>query len=300
MISVIVCTYNRAEYIYECLSRLSKNVSSCVWEIILINNNSTDDTAKECERFVNDCCPTNYSYFVEARQGLSYARNRGIKEARGEWLVFLDDDAFVEADYIDNLQRDLSAHPDAGAFGGRIIPKFEGTTPNWLNPWSMSFVSALDKGDTICLFEAGSYPTGANMGISRNAIEKCGLFNTELGRNGGIILLGGEEKDIFNRINTAGFSIYYFPDITVRHIIPEHRTTREFIARLGFGIGVSERLRTKKIGSMAYLKRLLAEAVKWGGTITLWCYYWLTHHPAKGNILIHFRTNVSKGLLYRG
>ena len=299
MISVIVCTYNREKYIYECLSRLAANKCSVDWEIVLINNNSTDNTASECERFEKNCNPNNYRYFVEKRQGLSFARNRGIQEAKGEWLVFLDDDAFVEEDYIENLNKNLKYYPAIGAFGGKIVPFFEEETPDWLNPWSLSFVSALDKGNKVCEFDnkKRGYPIGANMGIARKAIEKCGNFNTDLGRNGSGILLGGEEKDIFNRIREAGFPIMYFPDIAVRHCIPSHRTTREFIAKIGYGVGVSEKLRTKHLGKSAYLKRLIAECVKWGGTIALWLGYLCMRQPQKGNILIVFRSNVTRGLI---
>ena len=121
MISFVICTYNREKYIYECLSRLAKNTVKDGWELILVNNNSTDQTATECERFVEDYKPKNYHYFIEKQQGLSFARNRGIAEAKGEWLVFLDDDAMVEQDYIANLQKHLSEHPETGAFGGQIV-----------------------------------------------------------------------------------------------------------------------------------------------------------------------------------
>ena len=107
-ISFIICTYNREKYIYECLSRLAKNTVHESWEIVLVNNNSTDHTAAECERFKKDYTPKNYRYVVETQQGLSFARNRGIAEAKGEWLVFLDDDAMVETDYIAHVQKHLS------------------------------------------------------------------------------------------------------------------------------------------------------------------------------------------------
>lgn len=264
--------------------------------MVLVNNNSTDNTAAECERFVADYKPTNYRYVVEMQQGLSYARNRGIAEAKGEWFVFLDDDAMVEPDYIANLQVHLSQHPEAGAFGGAIEPFFEGETPNWLNPWSMGFVSAIDLGTQVKAFPKKSYPIGANMGISRATIDKIGMFNTSLGRTGNN-LMGGEEKDIFNRIRQAGIPIVYFPNIKVQHCIPSKRTTKEFIAKLGNGVGLSEKLRTQHISKFAYLKRLIAECVKWCGTIVIWFYYTIQGHRSKGDILVLFRHNVTRGLL---
>lgn len=296
MLSIIICTYNREKYIYECLSRLAKNTEQEGWEIVLVNNNSTDYTATECERFVEEYKPNNYHYFVEMQQGLSFARNRGIAEAKGEWFVFLDDDAMVEQDYIYNLQAHLREHPNAGAFGGQIEPFFESGEPDWYSKWSMGFVSAIDRGDKVHVFPANKFPIGANMGIRREVIENIGLFNTELGRTGNN-LLAGEEKDLFNRIREAGYEILYFPNIGVKHYIPERRTTYEFVSRLAYGVGVSEQLRSRKNGIMAYAKRLFMEGVKWAGTLLLWCQYLLRRQKAKGDVLVLFRCNVTKGLL---
>ena len=128
-----------------------------------------------------------------------------------------------------------------------------------------------------------------------NAIEQCGMFNTDLGRSKNN-LLGGEEKDIFNRLKAAGLVIYYFPDVAVNHIIPPHRTTVDFIKRLGAGVGTSERLRCRN-NKKAFTKRLIMECFKWGATLLLWVYYLLTIRPVCGNMLVKFRYNVSLGLL---
>lgn len=298
MLSVIICTYNREQYIYECLSRLAKNTEQSGWEIVLVNNNSTDHTAVECERFAKDFPNARYRYFVEKQQGLSFARNRGIQESKAEWFVFLDDDAMVEPDYIGNLQTHLKQHPEAGAFGGQIEPYFEDGEPDWYSKWSMGFVSAIDRGDKVHVFPDNKFPIGANMGIKREVLDKVGMFNTELGRTGNN-LLAGEEKDLFNHIREAGGTILYFPNIGVKHCIPGKRTTKEFVERLAYGVGVSERLRTRNIGTFAYCKRLFMECVKWAGTIVLWCQFALQGHHPKGDILVLFRCNVTKGLRSR-
>ena len=296
MISFVVCTYNRDKYIYQCLSNLAHNTTSYCWEIVLVNNNSTDSTHTECKRFAKDFPGVDYHYFIETTPGLSYARNRGIKEAHGDWYVFLDDDSMVGKDYIEQLGQWLDRYPDIGAFGGAIQPFFEEKTPAWLSKWSMGFVSAIDLGNEVVPFAKGKYPIGANMGISRQVINKIGDFNTSLGRTKDL-LLGGEEKDIFARIREAKYSIYYFPNITVEHCIPPRRTTYEFIQKLGYGVGVSEYLRTRSIGTVEYVKRLMQEAIKWGGTLVLWSGYFVSCQAPKGNVLVLFRYNVTKGLL---
>lgn len=124
------------------------------------------------------------------------------------------------------------------------------------------------------------------------------MFNTALGRTGNN-LLAGEEKDLFNRIHAAGYSILYFPNIQVHHCIPAKRTTLEFVAELGYGVGISERLRTLKIGKGAYPKRLFSEFVKWTGTLLIWLAYTIKGHRSKGDILVLFRHNVTRGLMFR-
>lgn len=295
-ISVIICTYNRDKFIYRTLEHIAGNdFPTDNYEIILIDNNSTDRTAAECQRF-SDCFPdVNFHCFTETQQGLSFARNRGIKEAQGDILLFIDDDAFMQKSYLYSLNNYLKQYPDAVAFGGRITPFYEsGKIPEWMSKWTYSWVSAIDKGTNVCLFEGNSYPIGANMGFRRESIPPEG-FNTALGRNKGN-LMGGEEKDIFNRMKALNARIYYFPNIEVLHVIPEKRTTREYIKQMALGIGKSERIRTLNISFFFFYKRLFAEIMKWSASCLLYIYYLLLFTPSKGFILIYFRWHVTRGL----
>ncbi len=298
-ISIIVCTYNRDKYIYETLARIAQNTYPAdQYEIILVNNNSTDSTEERCLQFQKEYPTVNYRYIIEKSQGLSYARNRGIRESHGEMLVFLDDDSFIGSNYLQRLADYLEQYPDTDAFGGRIKPRFESNqTPKWLGKWSYSWVSAINKGDNVCIFKGKSYPIGANMGIKHSALPE-GLFNTALGRSKGN-LMGGEEKDLFNRLKAAHKTIYYFPQIEVEHIIPEKRTTKEYIKKLALGVGKSERLRTLAISRTNYYKALLMEIIKWGVSIILCIGYTFCGTPQKGGILLYFRRFVTQGLLTR-
>lgn len=298
MISVIICTYNREKYIFRVLESLAKNdYPYSEYEIVLIDNNCTDGTAAELERFKASYPEVTFRYFLEPSQGLSYARNRGIHESKGEILVFLDDDAFTAPDYLSTIAATLSGHPEISCFGGKITPLFEDcSAPDWLCKWSLSWVSGLDMGENLTRFTKG-FPIGANMGARKNVFEKCGNFNVSLGRSSKN-LMGGEEKDMFQRIRSNGYEIYYLPGIEVMHVIPESRTTLEYVSRLGQGVGASERIRTKSTGTNAYLKRILSELVKWAGTIAIWLYYSITGQAAAGNALIRFRWNVTKTLIF--
>ena len=298
MLSLIVCTYNRDKYLYGALKCIAENgYPEADYEIVLVNNMSTDNTEAECQRFSSDYPMVDFRYFVETDQGLSFARNRGIKESRGDVLVFLDDDSYIQPGYLSHLQRQLSEHPEADAFGGKIDPIFEsGEAPKWLSKWNYSWVSAIDLGDKVCRFEGKTFPIGANMGMKKSLLDMVGVFNTQLGRSKKN-LMGGEEKDLFERIRHQGGHIYYFPDVVVHHVIPPTRTTTDYVRRLGEGVGKSERIRTLSISRWAYVKRIVSEIIKWGGTLVLWMGYALSGQMEKGNILLVFRRMVTSGLL---
>lgn len=298
MFSIVVCTYNRDKYLYGALQCIAENgYPTDDYEIVLVNNMSTDSTESECQRFRNDYPVVDFRYFVETQQGLSFARNRGIQESRGDTLVFLDDDSYIQPNYLLNLQHQLETFPNADAFGGKIDPVFEsGEAPKWLSKWNYSWVSAIDMGDKVCPFEGKAFPIGANMGISKAMLSRIGVFNTELGRSKKN-LMGGEEKDLFERIRQQGGNIYYFPDVIVQHVIPPSRTTKEYVKRLGEGVGRSERIRTLGKSKWKYLKRLFSELIKWGGTTILWLGFALKGQFEKGNILFTFRRRVTSGLL---
>jgi glycosyltransferase involved in cell wall biosynthesis len=298
MLSIIICTYNRDKYLYNALKNIAENnFPHDAYEIILINNNSTDHTGMECQRFQTDFPRVDFRYFVEAKQGLSHARNRGITEARGDFLIFIDDDSFVKKDYLINLEKNLKLYPDILAFGGKITPLFEsGKTPAWLSKWTYSWVSAINLGNKSVLFKNAKYPIGANMGFSKKSVDATGFFNPQLGRSQKN-LLAGEEKDFFYRLKKLKGDIRYFPDTEVEHVIPENRTTKEYIKRMGLGIGQSEKLRTLSVSKTQYIIRLFLELIKWAASIILCLGFVCKLQPSKGTVLLLFRQYVTKGLL---
>lgn len=299
MISVIICTYNREKYIFRVLESLAKNdYPYSEYEIVLIDNNCTDGTAAELERFKAAYPEVNFRYFLEPNQGLSYARNRGIRESKGEILVYVDDDAFVDAKYLANYAELFSRRPDIDAAGGPIIPYYEsGIEPEWMTYHLKRLLTGyLYFGNSERDFPGKNYPGGGNAAYRKAVFNKVGLYNTDLGRKGGN-LGGGEEKDIFDKMTAAGMKIVYVPDCVLHHMIPQHKLEQDYFDRVTEGIGTSERLRTLKISKAKYLKRLFQEAVKWGGTFVLALSYLLRLKPQCSSKLLRFRWNVTKRLL---
>lgn len=298
MISVIVCTYNREKYIYNVLKSLADNtLPPNQYEIVLVDNNCSDNTRNECDRFVRDFPKVAFRYIVETNQGLSYARNRGIKESSGDVLVYVDDDALVNNAYLQTYSEFFEQHPDIDAAGGPIIPQYETEEPAWMSPIIKSLLTGYKyHGDQPKEFPKNDYPGGGNAAYRASVFEKVGLFNVELGRKGDS-LVGAEEKDIFDKMITQGMRFYYLPNAILYHIIPEKKLSKDYFDRLSYSIGKSERMRTKQIGKMKYMKRLLAEGIKWMASIVLCLGYTLSFSPKKGWKLIQFRRNVTRGLL---
>jgi glycosyltransferase involved in cell wall biosynthesis len=294
-ISVIICSYNREKVMGKTLQHLSVQTDKD-FEIVLVNNNSTDRTEAVCLNFIHENPQLTVSYVLEKKQGLSYARNRGVREAQGEYLVFLDDDAFAFPDYIRNLKAFLKSYPETKAAGGKILPCFESQKPDWMSRYLMSLISTLDRGNKVTLFTGRSYPIGANMLIHRTVFEQYGWFDVNLGRKGKN-LDGAEEKDFFLRIKKAGIPVYYIPGLVVEHWAPDSRLTDEFFSKQALAIGASEQIRAKNISSTEYLKSCLREGFKWGATLVLFAGYTIAGQYPKGAKLLEFRWKVSKGLL---
>jgi len=298
MLSAVICTYNREKYIYNVLRSIAENdLSKDGYEIVLVNNNCTDNTEAECLRFKNDFPDVAFHCFHEPNQGLSYARNCGVRESKGDIIIYVDDDAVVNKEYLRTYAEFFSRNHEAAAAGGPITPQYETEEPEWMSHYTrMLLTGALDLGSKEREFPKGAFPGGGNVAYRRSVFDQIGLFNVELGRKGNS-LIGAEEKDLFDRMGSQGMKFYYLPNAILYHIIPERKLTEDYFNRLSLGIGQSERYRTKNVSERKYRKRLLQEAVKWYGTIALWIGFAMKGEIKKGNKLVTFRKMVTKGLI---
>lgn len=296
-LSVIICTYNRAKYIYDLLQSLvNQTFNKSDYEIVFVNNNSNDNTDEICKNFQTENKGLNFYYFNETKQGLSHARNRGITEAKGEILIFIDDDALACKKYLEEISAFFKQNVSASAGGGKILPKYENKRPVWMSKFLEPVMSVINLGNNIKQFPPGKFPIGANMYFRKKVFEETGLFNTELGRTGKN-LLGGEEKDIFNKLRKKKGLIYYLPKPWIYHIIPESRLTAAFIKKQASGIGQSEKIRALDIKKTEIYKSYLKEVFKWGASLFLFLFYVINFSPAKAKMIIMFRYWVTNGML---
>ena len=298
MISIIICTYNREKYIGPLLESIAKNdYPKSGYEILLVDNNCTDNTRTVCDTFTLQHTDVVFRYVVETEQGLSAARNKGIKEAKGDIIIYVDDDALVDTNYISSFAEHFANNPTTMAAGGPIEPLYETQEPEWMSPYTKALLTAwMNYGKEVRNYPNGKYPGGGNAAYRKVVFDKVGLFNTELGRKG-TALFASEEKDIFDKMRALGMQVKYLPTPVLHHIIPQAKLEKPYFDRLTRQIGDSERMRTLAISKSKYLSRLISEGIKWCGTIALLCLYTLQGSPLKGWKLVLFRKNVTSGLL---
>lgn len=296
--SFITCTYNRDKYIGQTLQSVcDQKYPDNNYEIIVIDNNSTDNTASICEEFRAEYPNKNFRYFKEMNQGLSFALNRGIKEAQGEYLIFVDDDETIIPEHLERVDNHLKIYPEAVLCGTPVIPVYEIPEPKWMSRFTQRLIGGyFDQGKEVKILEAKNYPGTGHTIIKKELYERYGNYNTELGRKG-TSLIGAEDKDMFNRLKNNNIVCYYLPDIPIYHHIPPNKMTDEFFHKLTYSIGKSERIRTKAVSEKEFRNRLLSEGIKWGASVVLFAGYTLGLQPSKGFRLLQFRWNVTKGLL---
>jgi glucosyl-dolichyl phosphate glucuronosyltransferase len=297
-ISVVICTYNRATSIYDAMeSLINQTLDKTAFEVIIVNNNSTDDTAQVCLDFLAAHPDYHFHFLNESKQGASFARNTGAALAKGELLCFMDDDAVAGKDYLERIVQFFASHPDAGGLGGKIIPKYIPAEPAWMSYYVSSMVGNFDYSPDVVVFSPNRYPLESNMIIRKKDFDAIAGFNTALPGVVGSLRIGGEGKDFFMRLKALGRVVYYDPAIAVDHVVEVSKLTPAYLYRVASGMGRGEKVRMKEIGNLAYYKKIAEYLFKLGAAILLGCKYFLEGHPKKFWPIIQFRIDTLKGLL---
>lgn len=293
-LSIIISTYNNAASLVRTLNSVAKqDADSTMWECVVVNNNSSDDTAERVAAFAKEHADLNIRLVDEDKQGLSYARNRGIAESKGQFLVFIDDDETINEGFV-SAYIDLFMSHGVFVAAGALKVCYETTRPKWMSYYTEKMIAnPLDLGENIISFPRSVTPTGGNMAFNREVFSIYGNFDTELGRKGGK-LYGGEENDLFERIRSLGERVYYTPFAVAYHHIADRKLTPEYFDKLAYGVGVSKRLRAEKYGTEREL--FSDEKRKRCYTWLLAILYTLALQPQKAKWLLRMRKGISKGV----
>jgi glycosyltransferase involved in cell wall biosynthesis len=230
-VTVAIPTYNRADFLRQTLAGIvAQQFPRDHFEVLVIDNNSRDHTRRVVEEFANDQPAPRY--ILETKQGLDHARNRALAEARGEIVLFGDDDILVQPDWLAQMAVPLLADQAArriGAVGGEVIPVFPDGLPDWVREWHAPLGFRADTGP----LEARHCPMGANLAFPKWVFEQLGPFHTALDRAAGNYFSGGD-SEMIRRVRAAGLEVWFSPAAAVKHQMPASRTTFRYAARHAF------------------------------------------------------------------
>ncbi len=236
--SVIIATYNRADELVKTLESLKGLESSGPWEVVIVDNNSSDSTREVVLNRV-ESFPVPLRYVMEKEQGRSAALNAGIRIAQGEILAITDDDVRVDPMWLRNAEQALD-RLGCDYVGGKALPIWSGRVPKWMpnrggKHWGV--IALLDYGPEPIEF-GQKVPLGVNMVFRRECFERAGLWDNSIGRKAGT-LLGQEVREWAQRARAAGLRGFYSPDLVVHHVIPEDRLTKRYFRKWFYWHGIS-------------------------------------------------------------
>lgn len=294
-LSIIIATYNRTRDLQRALESVVRQTTDARdWECVVVNNNSSDTTAEDFERFAVAHADFALRMVHEPKQGLSNARNCGIAAAQGDLLAIVDDDETLEPTFAESYIRFFDSHPAVVAAGGGVVPCYESERPQWMSHYPERMIAnPIDMGRRARPFPSHRVPAGGNMAFRREVFERVGVFNPALGRNGES-LSGGEENDLFARLREAGHTAWYVPHAAIFHHIPDSKLTDDYFDRLSYNVGRSKRLRSELTDSLPAVRR--AERIK---CVVAWLMavgYALLGSPAKAKYLLRQRREISRGI----
>ncbi|HET8654376.1 MAG TPA: glycosyltransferase [Longimicrobiaceae bacterium] len=237
-LSVAVCTWNRAELLFQTLERMASSLrvpDGVEWELLIVDNNCTDDTDAVIAAFV-DRLPLRRLF--QPRQGLANARNLAVREARGDYIVWTDDDVLVDPSWLEEYRSAFRRWPEASFFGGPVEPSLPARRPAWLaEAWPLvrTAYAVLDLGPELVALDHDRLPYGANMAFRLDAQRRFpydpGLGHDAHGR------IGGEETSVMRALLAAGAAGRWVPGARVEHVIPEERLSAEYLRAYYTGRG---------------------------------------------------------------
>jgi glycosyltransferase involved in cell wall biosynthesis len=247
-LSVIIPTYNPdSNNLNATINGLrGQTLDLDKWELIIIDNNSTNGVLATLDITWHP----NSSIIKEPKQGLTYSRIAGITPATGNVVVMVDDDNILSPDYLENMSVHFKVNPQIGSIGGKIMGFFNNYTPKKWTEQFWPMLAIRNYGNEPIISEpqlTTKYPpfspVGAGMGVTRplfsayiNEITKSGNQITD--RSGGSLSSGGD-NEINIQVLKQGFSVAFFPDLVLQHIIPPVRLTRNYLGRLNYESSIS-------------------------------------------------------------
>lgn len=262
-VSLIICTYNGKSRLEPTLSSvIRQNVSpGLAWELLIIDNSSNDGTAEYCKEFLERSCQgIAWRVIGEPVPGLSHARRNGVLNALYEYVVFCDDDNWLNLDFVQLVYGIMEESPEIGVLGGAGIPVLQIAKPEWFDAYSKSYAVGLQDPASGVIY-------GAGMAIRKSVLVDLyskGFASFLLDRRGNDLVSGGD-NEICLWYQYLGYKIYFDQRLKFKHFVPASRLTMEYLLRRATGKGKTEAL-------LAIYASIFGgeEEVKWLNNRLLW------------------------------
>lgn len=260
LVSVVVCSYNREQTLGLALESVAcqETGGEFEFEIVVIDDGSTDGTG-EVVRRVAGCSPAPVRYVRESGRGVPFARNRGVEEARGEWIAFFDDDQIAGREWLRELMR-TALETGAPIVGGVRRLQFLGEAPPEVAPPTREVLGEKYYGPRTCRSNRYSLACTGNALVRRDLFDRIGRFDTDMHR-------GMSDIDLMRRAFDAGVDAWYTPRAVVQHLIPPHRLGEHYLKWTCLRVGTNLSLINHK--SWGPLRMLLPCLLRVGHALTL-------------------------------
>jgi glycosyltransferase involved in cell wall biosynthesis len=234
-VSVIICCHNSSNLLPNTLEFLLRQVVDVPWEVVIVDNASTDQTSSVARRLWPQGTPVPLRVVQEPQLGLAYARIRGIMEARYEFLTFVDDDNWLEPGWVQTTYEVMLDHPEIGALGGIIEPEFESTRPSWFGPVAYLYATGPSDEPSGDVTEKHML-CGAGLTVRQSALRDIGekgFRPISVGRTG-TSLGAGEDSELTYCLRLAGWRLWIDPRLRMKHFLPQRRLQWEYARRLAY------------------------------------------------------------------
>lgn len=242
-VSCVICCHNSARHLPETMRHLSAQQAApdIRWEVLIINNASTDDTAEVARAHWTGPAAVPLRIVDEPQAGLTHARIRALAEAAGEILSFIDDDNWVCPDWVQKVAGFMAAHPEVGALGSYNFPVSDKAFPEWFPKYRHYFAVAGDDVVEGDITETGRMLVGAGFSLRKTAAHRllANGFRFSLSGRSGRAMSSGEDQELCLALQLTGWRLWFTREITLQHFLPEGRLSMRYVRGLLRGIGRS-------------------------------------------------------------
>lgn len=240
-VSIIICCYNAVKRIEPTLKhlQLQQFTNRINWEVILVDNASTDNTSQAAEQTWNRNQVTGFRIIQELKPGLMHARQTGMETAKYDIVSFIDDDNWVESEWVQKVFNVFDMNKKIGACGGRNEGVFEGTVPKWFDMFKESFAVGKQASKSGIIDKETGFLWGAGLSLRKSLwqlLQKKNYVNLTLDRQGNTLSSGGD-TELCYAFRLSGYELYYDNDLTLQHYMPTGRMNYSYLKKMYVGFG---------------------------------------------------------------